>query len=58
MYKRTGAGLAQSEILQAVVDGEITPNEGERITSIVEARRRAIETFELEVRIAELESKK
>ena len=53
-----GVGLAQSEILQAVVDGEITPNEGERIASIVEARRRAIETVELEARIAELEDKK
>ena len=53
-----GVGLAQSEILQAVVDGSITPSEGERIASIVEARRRAIETVELEARIAELEVKK
>jgi hypothetical protein len=53
-----GVGRAQSEILQAVVDGDITPNEGERISSIVEARRRVIETVELEARIAELEGKK
>jgi hypothetical protein len=53
-----GVGRAQSEILQAVVDGDITPNEGERIAAIVEGRRRAIETVELEARIAELESKK
>ena len=53
-----GVGRAQSEILQAVVDGDITPNEGERIAVIVEGRRRAIETVELEARIAELESKK
>jgi hypothetical protein len=51
-------GRAQSEILQAVVDGDITPNEGERIAAIVESRRRAIETVELEARIAELEGKK
>jgi hypothetical protein len=53
-----GVGRAQSEILQAVVDGDITPNEGERIAAIVEGRRRAIETVELEARIAELEGKK
>ena len=51
-------GRAQSEILQAVVDGDITPNEGERIAQIVEGRRRVIETVELEARIAELEGKK
>ena len=53
-----GVGRAQSEILQAVVDGDITPNEGERIAAIVECRRRAIETVELESRITELEGKK
>ena len=53
-----GVGRAQSEILQAVVGGDITPNEGERIASIVEARRRVIETLELEERIANLERKK
>lgn len=53
-----GVGHAQSKILQAVVDGDITPNEGERISSIVEARRRAIETVELEARISNLETKK
>ena len=51
-------GRAQSEILQAVVDGDITPNEGERIAAIVESRRRVIETVELEARITELEGKK
>ena len=34
------------------------PNEGERIASIIEDRRRAIETLELEVRIADLEQRK
>ena len=53
-----GVGRAQSEILQAVVDGDITTNEGERISSIVEARRRVIETVELEARISELEGRK
>jgi hypothetical protein len=53
-----GVGRAQSEILQAVVDGDITPNEGERIAAIVDSRRRAIETVELEARITELEGRK
>lgn len=51
-------GHAQSEILQAVVSGDITPNEGEKIASIVDVRRRSIETIELEARIAELEAKR
>ena len=53
-----GVGKAQSEILQAVSVGDITPNEGERIASIIEARRRSIETIDLEARICRLESAK
>ena len=53
-----GVGRVQSEILQAVVDGDITPNEGERIASIIEARRRSIETIDLEARIFRLKSAK
>ena len=51
-------GNAQAEILQAVANGSITPNEGERVASIIEARRRSIETIELEVRISQLEGRK
>jgi hypothetical protein len=53
-----GVGFAQAEILQAVATGDITPNEGEKIASIVEARRRSIETIDLESRISQLESHK
>ena len=50
-------GNAQAEILQAVANGSITPNEGERVASIIEARRRSIETIDLEVRISQLEGR-
>ena len=53
-----GVGKAQAEILQAVAIGEITPSEGEKIASIVEARRRSIETIDLEARISRLETQK
>lgn len=51
-------GNAQAEILQAVANGSITPNEGERVASIIEARRRSIETIDLEARISQLEGQK
>ena len=51
-------GKAQAEVLQAVSIGDITPNEGERIASIIEARRRSIETIDLEARVCRLESAK
>ncbi len=51
-------GNAQAEILQAVANGSITPNEGERVSSIIEARRRSIETIDLEARISQLEGQK
>lgn len=53
-----GVGLAQAQILQAVANGNITPNEGERIAAIIEARRRSIETIDLESRISQLETQK
>lgn len=49
-------GKAQAAILQEVVYGNITPNEGERVSAIIEARRRSIETIELEERISKLEA--
>ena len=54
----SGVGDAQVQILQAVANGTITPNEGERIAAIVEARRRSIETIDLEARISRLETHK
>ena len=56
----TPAGIseAQAGIFQAVADGELTPTEGSTLTSILETRRKALETEELERRIAALETKK
>lgn len=52
----SGVGIAQAQILQAVAAGDITPNEGERMAAIIEARRRSIETIDLEARISRLET--
>lgn len=53
--KVSEAGFA---VLKAVADGEITPQEGSVVAGILESRRRAIETQELEQRVAALEGKK
>lgn len=53
-----GVAEAQSAVVQAVADGELTPEEGSTITGILEARRKAIETQDHESRIAALESKR
>ena len=50
-----GISHAQQAILAAVAAGEILPAEGTALTGIVESRRRAVETVDLEHRIAELE---
>jgi len=57
---KTAAGIAdaQAAILRAVAAGELTPGEGQTVAGIVEARRRALETQELEQRITALEGKK
>jgi hypothetical protein len=44
-------------IATTMADGEITPDEAATITGVLEAKRRAIETVELEKRIAALEGK-
>jgi hypothetical protein len=48
---------AQEAILSAVAAGELLPTEGTVLSNIVEQRRKAIETQELEQRIAALEDK-
>ena len=45
-------GEAMGAILQAAADGELTPDEATSIASLIETRRRTIETMELEQRIA------
>jgi Family of unknown function (DUF5681) len=51
-----GVAEAQAAVVQAVADGELTPEEGTAITNILEARRKAIETQDHEGRIAKLEN--
>jgi hypothetical protein len=52
-----GVLAAFDAVLQAVAGGELTPEEGASITNLLEARRKAIETVELEARIAALETR-
>lgn len=53
-----GVAQAQSAILQAVAAGDLLPGEAATLAGIVEARRKALETLELEQRITALEGKK
>jgi hypothetical protein len=48
-------GPALAAILRAASDGEMSPDEAMAFASLVESRRRQIETIELEARIAALE---
>jgi hypothetical protein len=42
----------------AVANGEISPEEGAKVSAVLESRRKAIELLEMEKRIAALEAKK
>lgn len=53
-----GIAEAQNAILQAVAAGDLLPGEGATLAGIVEARRKAVETQELEARISALEGAK
>ena len=46
-----------SAVAAAVAAGDVTPEEGQAIAAVVEAHRRAIETTEIEQRLAALEAK-
>lgn len=48
---------AQGRVVAAVAAGDLTPEEGSALADILEAKRRAIETMELETRISALEAK-
>lgn len=52
-----GIEKAQGVILDAVGAGDLLPGEGATLSTLVENRRRSLETFELEQRIAALEGK-
>ncbi len=47
---------AVAALLRGVAAGELTPDEASTIAGVVEARRRAIETVELEERLTKLEA--
>jgi hypothetical protein len=52
-----GAGVSQAQavVVQAVADGEITPEEGKVLADILEVRRKSIETADIELRLDKLE---
>lgn len=50
-----GVDLAQQAIIEAVARGELLPGEGSVLAGLVEARRKTIETIDLEQRVAALE---
>jgi hypothetical protein len=54
----TNVVAAIGAVTDAVAAGDITPDEGQAVASILEAKRRAIETVELETRITALEQEK
>jgi hypothetical protein len=53
-----GVAEAQDAIVRAVAAGELLPGEGSTLAGILEARRRAIETMDLESRVAALEKER
>lgn len=52
-----GINQAQQAIIEAVGNGELLPGEGNVLAGLVEARRKALETIELERRVALLEER-
>lgn len=52
-----GISNAQEAVLQAIANGELLPGEATTLATILENRRKALETQELEQRITALEAK-
>jgi phage tail sheath gpL-like len=50
--------MALATLIQAMADGEVTPDEAATIGSVLEIRRRAIETLEFDERLKKLEEAK
>ena len=48
---------AVGSILGAVAAGELTPDEGQSVAALIESKRKAIETADLETRLSALEKK-
>ena len=55
--KATDVPSALAVVLKSVSNGELTPDEGVRVAQVIEQIRKAIETSELEQRIATLEQR-
>ena len=53
--KAEGTVKAMGAVFAAVASGEITPGEGQSLTAMVEGTRKAMETGQLELRLAALE---
>ena len=47
---------AVAAVIAAVAAGDVTPDEGQAVAALLEAHRRAIETTDLDKRIAALEA--
>jgi hypothetical protein len=58
MERASDIAKALGTLLASVASGEITPGEGQIIATLLEVQRKAIETAELEQRIARLETSK
>lgn len=52
-----GISKAQQAIIEAVGMGELLPGEGNVLAGLIEAKRKALETIELELRVAKLEER-
>ena len=52
-----GVSFAQQQVLDAVSKGDLLLDEAQALSGLIEARRKALETEELESRILELEAK-
>ena len=50
-----GVAAAQAAVIDAVASGEMRPSEGAALAGLLEARRRSLETVELEARLTALE---
>jgi hypothetical protein len=50
-----GVAQAQAAVVASVAGGEIAPDEGMALSGLLEARRKALETEELEARVRRLE---
>jgi hypothetical protein len=53
-----GVAAAQAAVVQAVATGDLTPDEGTALAGMLEARRRAIETVDIENRLTALEKER